>query len=212
VAADGAALLALAVTPRAEAPGDPVSDGILDAALALSAASGLRNLTMDDVARRAGVGRMTVYRRFGDKASLVEALSAREGARCLAQLDEAVDLDDPVADQIADGFVATLRIAREHPLLNRLARLEPETVLNSFTAADGALFGIARDYLAGRLRAAQKAGQLEAVPPAEAAEILVRLGVSFVLIQPSVLPLGDDRRLRAIARQLIAPILTGAAA
>src|SRR5205085_11301052 len=125
------ALRALPVASRPEPPDDPASDAILDAALALSAASGIRNLTMDDVARRARVGRMTVYRRFGDKAGLVEALSAREGRRCLEQLDAAVDLEDPVPDQIADGFVATLRIAREHPLLNRLARLEPETVLNS---------------------------------------------------------------------------------
>src|SRR3954470_10029901 len=109
------ALLARALDTAVEPPDDAVSERVLDAALELAAASGIRNLTMDDVARRAGVGRMTVYRRFGDKASLVEALSTREGRRCLEQLDAAVDLEDPVADQIADGFVATLRIAREHP-------------------------------------------------------------------------------------------------
>ena len=119
---------------------------------------------------------------------------------------------DPVADQIADGFVATLRISREHPLLNRLARLEPETVLTTFAAADGAIFAIAREFLAARLRAASEAGQLGPLPIDEAAEILVRLGVSFVLIQPSVLPLHDDKRVREIARQLIAPVLTGSAA
>src|SRR5436190_590157 len=93
VASDATALLALAVASRPEPADDPASDAILDAALALSAASGIRNLTMDDVARRARVGRMTVYRRFGDKAGLVEALSAREGRRCLEQLDAAVDLE-----------------------------------------------------------------------------------------------------------------------
>jgi len=47
----GAALLERALT--SEVPAD--SDHILDAALALAAASGLRHLTMDDIARRAGV-------------------------------------------------------------------------------------------------------------------------------------------------------------
>ena len=42
--------------------------------VALAAASGLRNLTMDDVARRAQVGRMTVYRRFGARSALIDAL------------------------------------------------------------------------------------------------------------------------------------------
>jgi AcrR family transcriptional regulator len=211
VAREGTELLALALDPGAEPPDDPTSDRILDAALLLSAASGVRNLTMDDVAQRAGVGRMTVYRRFGDKGSLVEALAAREGRRFLAELDEAVDPADPVADQIADGFVATLRAAREHPLLNRLARLEPESVLTSFTASDGALFAVARDFLAVRLRSAQKAGQLGTLPLVEAAEILVRLGLSFVLVQPSALPLHDEKRMRTLARQLIAPVLTASA-
>jgi TetR/AcrR family transcriptional repressor of uid operon len=208
-AREGAELIALALDPRAEPPADATSDRILDAALSLSAASGVRNLTMDDVARRAGVGRMTVYRRFGDKAGLVAALAAREGGRCLAELDAAVDLADPIADQIADGFVATLRIAREHPMLNRLARLEPESVLGTFAASDAAIFGLAREFLAARLRIAQESGQLAELPVDEAAEILVRLGLSFVLIQPSVLPLHDTARVRALAKQLIAPVLTG---
>lgn len=207
--AEGAQLLALALAPRSERPEDATSDRILDAALALSAASGVRNLTMDDVANRAGVGRMTVYRRFGDKATLVESLTAREGRRCLAQLDAAVNRDDPVADQIADGFVAALRVARDHPLLNRLARLEPDTVLATFNANDGALFIVARDFMAVRLRMAQKAGQLGDLPVEEAAEFLVRLSLSFVLIQPSVLPLDDDARVHALAKRLIMPVLTG---
>src|SRR5438128_2645697 len=104
---------------------DPASARILDAALALAAASGLRHLTMDDVATRAGVGRMTVYRRFHDRQGLVDALNARETRRCLAELDAAADPSQPIADQIAAGFVTSIRLATEHPLLARLARAEP---------------------------------------------------------------------------------------
>ena len=64
---------------RRSHPRTPTSERILDAALALAAASGLRHLTMDDIAARAKVGRMTVYRRFGDKQRLLEALGARRG-------------------------------------------------------------------------------------------------------------------------------------
>src|SRR6478672_6636346 len=114
----------------ADAPSDDdTSTRILDATLDLAAASGLRHLTMDDVARRARVGRMTVYRRFHDRQGLADALNARELRRCLAELDAAADPSQPIADQVAAGFVTSIRLATEHPLLARLARAEPESVL-----------------------------------------------------------------------------------
>ena len=202
------ALLARALDAAVEPPDDAISERVLDATLDLAAASGIRNLTMDDVARRAGVGRMTVYRRFGDKTRLVEALAVREGRRCLAELDAAARPDQPIADQVAEGFVTSVRLAREHPLLNRLARIEPESVLRALTADGGAMFALARAFLAERLRAAQKAGTLDRkVAVDEAAELLVRLSFSFALIEDSVLPLEDPDRARDVARRLIAPIL-----
>jgi AcrR family transcriptional regulator len=81
-----ARLLALALEPEVEPAGDPISERILDAALELATSSGIRNLTMDDVSQRAAVGRMTVYRRFGSKAAVVDALAIRECRRCLAAI------------------------------------------------------------------------------------------------------------------------------
>lgn len=202
-------LLTHAVGPSAEPPDDAISNRVLDAALDLAAASGVQNLTMDAVARRAHVGRMTVYRRFGDKQALVAALGAREGRRCLAELDAAAEADAPIAEQVAAGFATSLRLAREHPLLSRLTRLEPETVIGALTEGDGALFGVARAYLAERLRESQRAGVLGEIEVEEAAELLVRLAVSFVLIPESVLPLEDEERVRGVALRMLAPILEG---
>jgi AcrR family transcriptional regulator len=210
--AETASMLALALVPGAEAPpDDELSERILDAAVELAAASGLRNLTMDEVAKRARVGRMTVYRRFESKARLIEAVTVRESRRVLAELDASVRPDAPVEDQIADGLVAGLRIARQHPLLNRLAQFEPESVLGVFTANGGAIFAAARDFVAARMRAAQEAGALGPVAVEESAELLLRLGLSFVLIQESVLPLNDDERAREFLREQIAPALVAAA-
>jgi AcrR family transcriptional regulator len=210
MAPESLALLARALDPGHEPPSDALSERILDAALGLSAASGVQNLTMDAVARRARVGRMTVYRRFGDKQRLVEALAVREGRRCLAELDAAIGPDAPIEEQVAAGFVTSLRIAREHPLLGRLARFEPETVLAALTEDGGAVMRMGRTYIAARLRESQRAGVLGDVDVDEAAELLFRLAFSFVLIQESVLPLDDEERLRAVARRLVAPVLSGA--
>ena len=111
--------------PRAEGPGDAVSDRILDSALDLAAASGVEHLTMDAVARRARVGRMTVYRRFGDK----QAWSLPRSARGTPLPRRARRAAGPTRRSPSRwrGLRHQPPLAREHPLLSRLAQLEPET-------------------------------------------------------------------------------------
>ncbi len=192
--------------PQAE--GDEVSERILDASLELVAASGLRNLTMDDAASRAGVGRMTVYRRFGDRESLVDALAAREAKRCLSELDRAVDSSLPVAEGIVAGFVASLQLIRTHPVLNRFARHEPEAALSALNAEGAAIVVMGREFVAARLRDAQARGELDqALDATHAAELLVRLGFSFLLMPESALPLDDAEAAADVARALMAPVL-----
>jgi TetR/AcrR family transcriptional regulator, repressor for uid operon len=211
-AAEPVALLARALDPDAAPPGDATSERILDAAVALVAASGTRHLTMEDVARRARVGRMTVYRRFGDKLGLLEALAVRETRRCLAVLAEAIRPQDPIADQVLGGFVTSVRLLHEHPVLSRLARVEPHALLESLIMDDAAIFSFARAFAADRLRAAQAAGTLAADIDAEhAAELGVRLMLSFALIQNTVLPLHDEEGARDAARRLLAPLLAALA-
>jgi len=205
--AEASNVIELALDPSVEPPEDALSERVLDAALALAAAFGLHNLTIDHVARRARVGRMTVYRRFGSKQRLVDALTVRESRRCLAELDAAAPVDAPAEDQVVAGFVTALRLAREHPLLNRLARLEPETVLEAFTADGSRLFATMRAFAAARMRAAQAAGVLGPVPVDEIAELGVRLCISFVLIQETTLPIEDEAAARGIARRLFLPLL-----
>jgi AcrR family transcriptional regulator len=53
---------------------------------------------MDDLARRAGVARATVFSRFGSKLGVLEALSLRcAGGPEMRALREAQDVEDPVA-------------------------------------------------------------------------------------------------------------------
>jgi TetR/AcrR family transcriptional regulator, repressor for uid operon len=206
-AAEPVALLARALDPSTAPPADATSERILDAAVALIAASGTRHLTMEDVARRARVGRMTVYRRFGDKLGLLEALAVREVRRCLAVLGEAIRPEDPVADQVVGGFVTSVRLLHEHPVLSRLARVEPHAVLESLIMDDAAIFSFARAFAADRLRAAQAAGTVAADLDADqAAELAVRLMLSFALIGDTVLPLDDEERARQTARRLLTPL------
>jgi TetR/AcrR family transcriptional regulator, repressor for uid operon len=201
-----ARLLALAFDPSVQTADDAISERILDAALALAAASGLRHLTMDDVARRAGVGRMTVYRRMHGREDLIEALAVRECRRCLATIQDALDPEAPLIDRLASLFTATLKVIREHPLLARLARVEPEALVSELTRDGSVVFEMVRDFLVTLIEEGQRSGQLIEADPALLAELGLRLGASFVLIPDSVLALEDEEATRAEVRRLLVPL------
>jgi AcrR family transcriptional regulator len=204
--ATGARLLALAFDPDVQPADDALSQRILDAALELAAASGLRRLTMDDVARRAQVGRMTVYRRFGSHGKLVDALAVRECRRCLERIATALDPRAPMDERVASLFAATLNVIREHPLLERLARVEPEALLRELSRDDSEVLTLVRGFLAGLIREGQANRELAQGDPELMAELGIRLGLSFVLMPGSVLPVGDEQGTREAVRAILAPL------
>src|SRR3954453_11612937 len=79
-------------------------DTLLDAARACLVAGGWRRTTLTDVARRAGVSRMTIYRRWPDVRTLLGDLMTREWSEVVddAMLAGAVGLD-----RLAEGVPAT---------------------------------------------------------------------------------------------------------
>src|SRR6202521_6278625 len=65
---------------------DPATRAILDAAVVEFEQHGFRRVALDDVARRAGVSRTTIYRRFGGRDELVAAVIDRENAVLFANI------------------------------------------------------------------------------------------------------------------------------
>lgn len=190
-----------------EVPADPLTERILDAAHEQLRSFGLRRSTVDDVARRARVSRVTVYRRFGTKDGLVSACLLREYRRFLADVDLAVADLPTVEDRLVEGFVVVLRHIREHPLVGGLLRLEPETMLPFLTVDSGPALVAMRDHLADRLRHVQPSlgGP---VRDAEAiAELMVRITVSFLLNPEGCFELGEDGHAREFARRYFLPLL-----
>jgi len=204
VPASATRVLERALEPSGEE--DALAQRILDAALHLAAASGLRHLTMDDVARRARVGRMTVYRRFGSRTALLDALTVRECRRCLERIGAAIDPGAPALDRLASVFTATLAVIHEHPLLERLARVEPEALLRELARDSSAVFRLVHDFLRGLIVSGQQAGELTAGDPEILAELAIRLGASFVLLPDTALPLDDEPATRAAVIALLAPL------
>ena len=93
--------------------------------------------TIDDIARRAGVSKMTVFRRFQNKQGLVEVVIAREIRRGMAEIDRRWERE-PDPRGAARGRLRVRRhFVRGHPLFDHLLRAEPELLLPLLTI-DGA--------------------------------------------------------------------------
>lgn len=192
----------------AEDEADGTASRILDGALAQLQDFGLRRTSMEDVARRARVARVTIYRRFDNKNALVEAVLLREVRRFLKVFTATIEGLTSIEDQVAETFVVTLRFARGHELLHRLLTTEPETLLPYLTVCNGPFLAVARAFLAEGLRRGDGVAPQVAEDAEAAAETLIRLMLSFVLGSESCVPLEDEEAARTYARRHLAPIVT----
>lgn len=182
---------------------------VLNAALAAFEEVGIRRTTMNEIARRAGVGRATLYRRYPDKTTVIEAVLLREARQFLAMVDRRIDhLTDP-AEQTVECFVTVAVGLREHPLLNHLLSNEEAESLPALTIDAAAILAMARGYIADKLRRHQHANRLPAFDPEPAAEIFVRLAHSLLLTPSGCIPDADNERGRAFARAHLVPVITG---
>lgn len=188
----------------AEPDTDAVGESIVDAALEEFLAYGLRRTTVDVVARRAGVSRATLYRRFRDKDALVQAVLVRECRRFFGSIASAVAGVSTVEERLVEGFVVGVRYARADRLLNRLLASDPEALLPYLTTNGALVVAAARDFL---VRQGGAQGSVGDRTPAGVAELFVRLAISFTLMPESAIPLGSDDEVRAFARAYLAPLM-----
>lgn len=187
-----------------DAGADDLDTRILDAALAEFETYGLRRVSVEDVAKRAGVARTTIYRRFTNKEQLLQAVILRECRRFLTAIAEATENLASPEDAVVEGFVVGLRSARTHPLMTRVLQSEPEAFLPQLSMNGGAVMLAARDILADRLRRARPGA---AEDHDTVAEVLLRLAVSLLLIPGGGLTLDDENAIRTFARDYLTRLL-----
>lgn len=198
---DADAVLAALLERHASAQADDVDRRILDAAGRLLVERGLDDLEVDAVAEAAGVGRSTVYRRFGGRNALLAATVANEARRLLAALADAVaDIDDP-EEQLVVAFCTGLQLARATGMAERI-REEP-LLLRLLTVDGGPVIAAARAQLADMAIAVEPA--LDRADADATAELLVRLAVSLVLTPESALDL--EHGCRGAVRRHLGPLL-----
>jgi AcrR family transcriptional regulator len=110
-------------------PPEERREQLLDATLSLIAEKGYESVSMEGIARKAGVTKPVVYDLFGSLADLLEALLEREEERALNQLAELMpeppEDGDPI-EVLVNGLDAFLRAVETRPDAWRLSLMPIE--------------------------------------------------------------------------------------
>ena len=186
---------------------DALFDRVAAAALDEFAEHGIRRTSMEDIARRAGVSRMTVFRRFASKQRLVEIVIAREVHRGMQELDLLWEGAETLEDRLVAGFEFAGRYVRGHPLFDRLLRSEPEVLLPPLTLDGGPVLELYRSLIANRLQAEVNAGRAATSDLDGVAEVIARLAISLLLTRDGTITLDDPNSVRRLVNLTLLPML-----
>lgn len=184
---------------------DRATAAILDAALVEFERHGFHRVALDDVARRAGVSRTTIYRRFANRDELVAAVIERENVVLFADIAAELKSAGPQANYYVEAFTHSILRFRQHRVLNQMITDEPALVL----ALAQRHYATAVERMADALRVIFPTGFADRIGEqavTELADTILRYA-GMVLMLPSVSPLDTADDLRAFATNHFLPSL-----
>ncbi|GAA1103808.1 TetR/AcrR family transcriptional regulator [Nocardiopsis composta] len=179
-----------------------VEDEILDAARACVEAFGVRRTTLTDVARRAGVSRPTVYRRWPDADSLVADLLTREMVALLGGAAREQG-GRSAREHLVEQVDSVLRAALAHPLFAKIVDNEPETLATyAFQRLGTSQFAVL-DLIRPQIEAGQADGSVRAGSPETLARIVLLTAQNLATSRRLAEDLLDTDGLAAEVRALL---------
>jgi AcrR family transcriptional regulator len=116
-----------------EIVGRDIPDEILAATRASVLAVGVRRTTLSDVARRAGVSRMTLYRLVPDVTALILEVMSREFAALLGEAEQAASRRRSARARLCATVATVARRLPDEPLFRRVIDVDPELLLPYLT-------------------------------------------------------------------------------
>lgn len=175
-----------------------VSTAVLDAAGDLIADGGPASATVSAIAVRAGVSRMTVYRKFGDRHAILAGLFNRELGHVVART---ASIQAPTQrDRIVEAVAVAVADINSHPLMQSVLRNEPQELVPWITGRLGATQRMARSVLRDLIAGGQPGsgdGSVRAGDADEMALTLVLVAQTFVFAHRIG---GSDSELRALVK------------
>ena len=195
------------------ATGDRSSDdAALDAARDCVLAVGVRRTTLTDVARRAGLSRMTLYRRWPDVRSLVADLMTREFVALVREVGP-VRAARPAGPAVVENMVNGVRAFRAHPLFRKIVEVDPELLLRYLLERRGTSQDAMLGLIEQDLRAGHADGSIRPGDPTRQARAVLLIVQSFVMsahtmtddADPALSTGAFDGELRRILERYLLP-------
>ncbi len=183
---------------------DVVSERIIDGALACFMEVGIRRTSMDDIARAAGVGRMTIFRRFESKDRLAQIVLLRVVSETASRVRTAFFAEPDLESGLTEALVMSVRELRDHPLFGKVLKTEPESFLRTLTIDGANVIAVVRRSISDWL-GSSGGGPLSDEDAEMVSEGVTRLGLSLVLTPEGPIPLYDDDGFRAYAARYMVP-------
>lgn len=155
-------------------------DAYLDAARDCILDVGWRRTTLTEVARRAGVSRMTIYRTWADMPTLLGDLMTREWAGVVTDQVAATGKQTSL-ERIVEGIAGTVRALRRNELFVRIVELDPELILPYLFARRGRSQDLILAITVEAIEAGQQDGSVRRGDPAAMARAVLLAVHGFVL-------------------------------
>jgi AcrR family transcriptional regulator len=194
----------------ASAPTSPASGtdtAIIAAARDEFVRFGMRRANVGDIARRAGLSRVTVHRRFTSKAGLLRAVVMAEIARFVDDFDRVWYAPGPIAERVLNAFELSIRELRRNPLLTTLLVSEPEAVVPQLTIEGEPQFEMVRALLLIRVEEAIANGELSPFDTKRVIETILRIVYTAALLPYGDVPGQTTEDIRAFGEAVLLPIL-----
>lgn len=168
-----------------------VGERILEAAASCLLALGVERVTLAAIARRAGVSRPTVYRRWPDSRSVIAALLT---ARITAAWSEVAQPGSGRA-ALVRRIVAVAARLRHDDVVMQVLHHAPELAMVYIAERMGASQRRLIDLVAGELRNAQNGGGVRAGDPRRLAAMCLLITQSAIQSAQVVAPILDEDAL-----------------
>lgn len=184
-------------------------DKILDAAQSALLDLGIRNTTLAEVARRAGVSRMTLYRRYPDIDALLTEVLGRQLIRVVRRNAGLTEVPGPrpedgrsARDLLVSGTVEVVRAFHTDLLMHKMLESDAEFLIPYLVREFGGLQNYALDLLSVRLEQGHGDGSIRPGSVALQARTVLLTAQSFVISARAAGPVPMDRLLAELAVML----------
>ncbi len=164
-----------------------VGDRILDAAASCVLAYGVDRVTLAEIARRAGVSRPTIYRRWPDTRALLAALLT---ARIVGVLRD-VPSQGGGREALVERIVGVAERLRHDDVVMSVFHSAPELAMVYIAERLGTSQQILIDAVAAELKVAQREGSVRAGDPRQLAAMCLLITQSTIQSAQIVEPILD---------------------